>query len=77
MKFFFLTLMIALAKAQHDFLGDVAEGMYEYHEWDLAGDLDENETYALTIICGTLLATFFGTLFVAKVIDTCIDDDDW
>ena len=40
-------------------------------------DLDENETYALTIICGTLLATFFGTLFVAKVIDTCIDDNDW
>ena len=77
MNFFFLTLTIALVNAQHDFLDDVAEGMYESHEWGLAGDLDENQTYALTIICGTILATFFGTLLVAKVIDNCIDDNDW
>jgi hypothetical protein len=77
MTLFILTLMITLANAQHGFIAEVADGMYEYHQWIPDDDLDENQTYALFLLSTSLLLLVFGTLFLAKALDVCHDDNDW
>ena len=74
--FLFLILLRLFFCRGNGMLDEMADASNDYYDpW--ADDLTEEEAFAYMILCTVTLVIVVPLLALPKMLDCCVDDDDW